>query len=55
MDVKELRKQLGLTAEELAQKLGVSVGTVSRWETGRNKPSKLARHRLKEVLDKEKI
>lgn len=50
MDVKETRKQLGLTAEELAQKLGVSVTTVSRWETGRHKPSKLAKRRMKEVL-----
>ena len=53
MDIRGLRKQLGLTAEELAQKLGVSVGTVSRWETGKNKPSRLAKRRLKDVLDKE--
>lgn len=50
MDIKNIREQLVLTAEELAQKLGVSVTTVSRWETGRHRPSKLAKHRLKEVL-----
>jgi len=55
MDIKKVREQLGLTAEELAQKLGVSVTTVSRWETGRHKPSKLAKRRLKEVIDKERI
>ena len=51
MDIKKVREQLGLTAEELAQRLGVSVTTISRWETGRHKPSKLARNRIKEVVD----
>ena len=53
MDIKEARKQMGWTAEELAYKLGVSVGTVSRWETGRCKPSRLARTRLREVINKQ--
>ena len=53
MDIKKAREKLGLTAEELAQKLGVSVTTVSRWETGRHKPSKLARNRIKEVVDQQ--
>jgi DNA-binding transcriptional regulator YiaG len=49
MNVKQLRKRLGLTSQELAVKLGVSVATVSRWETGRHKPSKLALLRLREL------
>jgi DNA-binding transcriptional regulator YiaG len=53
MGIKETRRKLGWTAEELAYKLGVSVGTVSRWETGKCKPSRLARARLKEVVDKQ--
>lgn len=32
-DVQEIRKKLGLTQEELAQLLGVSSKTISRWET----------------------
>lgn len=51
MNIKELREQLGLTEEELAQKLGVSVSTVSRWETGKHRPSRLAKKRLKEILN----
>lgn len=35
---KELRKEKELTQEQLAERLGVSRRTVSRWETGSNLP-----------------
>ena len=41
--IRFLRQQLGMTQEELAQALGITVGTVSRWEKGRFRPSRLAR------------
>ena len=41
--VKEVRRQLGLSQEELAHALGVSFATVNRWENGKTMPSKLAR------------
>ncbi len=41
--VKEVRRQLRLSQEDLARELGVSFATVNRWENGKSKPSKLAR------------
>jgi transcriptional regulator with XRE-family HTH domain len=32
--LKQCRKEKNLTQEQLAEKFGVSVRTVSRWETG---------------------
>lgn len=40
--VRELRDRLGLTQEDFARALGMSVSTVCRWEKGQSKPSKLA-------------
>jgi putative transcriptional regulator len=40
--VKEVRRQLGLSQEELAHAVGVSFATVNRWENGKTAPSKLA-------------
>lgn len=37
--LKELRKEKGLTQEQLAELMYVSDRTVSRWETGSNLPS----------------
>jgi transcriptional regulator with XRE-family HTH domain len=36
--LQQLRKEKGLTQEELSEKMGVSRRTVSRWETGNNMP-----------------
>ena len=37
-DVVALRRFVGLTEEELAQAMGVSMQTLSSWEQGRSKP-----------------
>ena len=36
--IAQLRKERGMTQEQLGERLGVSQRTVSRWETGRNMP-----------------
>ena len=41
--IRQIRQQLGMTQEEFAHALGITVGTVNRWENGRFRPSKLAR------------
>ena len=40
--IKAIRKQLGLTQEELAHELNVSFSTINRWENGHRIPKKLA-------------
>ena len=33
-NIRMLRKERGLTQEQLAEAMGITVGTVSKWETG---------------------
>lgn len=42
LTIRELRKMLGLTQEEFAHAIAVTVSTVNRWENGHATPSKLA-------------
>lgn len=61
--LKGLRKENGITQEQLAEILGVSGRTVSRWETGTNMPDldvliQIANYynvEIKEILDGERI
>lgn len=41
--LRAIRAKLGLTQEQLAERLGVSFATVNRWEGGSNEPQKAAR------------
>ena len=50
--VKEIRRQLALSQEDLARQLGVSYATVNRWENGLSKPSKLAKAQLVAFCEK---
>lgn len=50
--VKEIRKQLSLSQEDLARELGISFATVNRWENGLVKPSKLAKAQLDNFCSK---
>ncbi|OIO61186.1 MAG: transcriptional regulator [Alphaproteobacteria bacterium CG_4_10_14_0_2_um_filter_63_37] len=53
--VKEVRRQLALSQEELAHALGVSFATVNRWENGKTVPSKLAQRQFKKFCEEKKI
>jgi transcriptional regulator with XRE-family HTH domain len=48
--LKKLRKLKGWSQEQVARELGVSLNTVQRWESGRNKPSALAREKLQRLF-----
>lgn len=41
--VKQVRKELGLSQEQLARELSISFSTVNRWENGKSKPSQMAK------------
>ena len=40
--VRNLRQRLGMTQEEFAHEIAVTVSTVNRWENSHAEPSKLA-------------
>jgi transcriptional regulator with XRE-family HTH domain len=44
--IKNIRRALNITQEQLARDLRVSYTTLNRWENGRNMPSRLARLRM---------
>ena len=48
-DVARLRSRLGLNQEKFAEKLGVSVSSVGKWETGQHKPRGLSLRALERL------
>ncbi len=50
--VRQLRLKLGMTQEEFAHALGITVSTVNRWENGHSEPSKLARASIVGLAEK---
>lgn len=49
MDAAQLIKNIELTQEEIAEKLGVSANTVSRWKLGASKPSQETLYKLQKL------
>ena len=50
--VRKVRRQLGISQEELAHRLGVSFATINRWENGKTTPFKLARAQFDAFCEK---
>lgn len=48
--VHQFRQLLGLTQEQFAARMGVTLVTVNRWENGRTRPSPLAVLRIQTML-----
>ena len=53
--VKDVRRRLGLSQEELAHALGVSFATVNRWENGKTAPSKLAQRQFEQFCTDKRL
>ena len=53
--LKELRKKKGLTQEDMARKINVSLSTVQRWEKKGGEPTRLARRELQRLFRREGI
>lgn len=49
--MKAIRKEKGLTQEQLAERLGVSQKSVSRWETGKTMPDYSLLPNICEILE----
>ncbi len=48
-DVARLRSRLGLSQEKFAEKLGVSLSSVEKWEQGQHKPHGLSLRALERL------
>lgn len=53
--IKNLRKKMILTQTEFAKMLGVSFGTVNRWESGKYEPTTKLKRKLQHYFEKYKI
>ena len=49
--IRQCRGRKGLTQEQLARSIGVSLNTVQRWEAGKTLPSPLAMEKLQNLLE----
>jgi DNA-binding transcriptional regulator YiaG len=47
--IRMLRTGMGLTQEEFAHRLGVTLSTVNRWENNKSAPSRLALKQLNKL------
>lgn len=52
--IKALRAKLGLTQAQMAARIGTTVTTISRWETGDRKPKGLYAKALDDLAKKGK-
>ena len=50
MDIKKLRKELGLTQSEVAVFCGVSLTAFQNWERGTSKPTEENQKKLEKLL-----
>lgn len=54
MDLAEVRKEAGMSQEELAEKLGVKQPTISSWERNRTIPKPYYMQKIQDIFGKPK-
>ncbi len=53
VQIKNLRNKGGWTQERFAARIGATFGSVSRWENGRTKPSRMACDHIRRVIQED--
>jgi len=51
-EIRRFRKELGLTQQQLAERLSVSFVTLNRWENGQSNPSRMGLAKLRELMER---
>lgn len=49
-EVRRIRRKLGMTQQELASQMNVSVASIYRWEAGKVRPQPRHRRRLLDLI-----
>lgn len=50
MNVRAIRRQLGLTQQKLAEQIPTTIRTITRWENDDMRPNQMARARLRAIV-----
>ena len=50
MDVRAIRRQLGMTQRQLAEELPTTIRSITRWENDAFRPNQMARARLRSLV-----
>lgn len=54
-EIKELRKKLKMSRQELADAIGIDRVTVARWETNQKRLGRLAKRRLTRLAKRKEV
>lgn len=51
MEIKKIRKKLGVTQKDFSLRIGVSLFTVRNWEQGLTNPNEKNKKKIKELMN----
>jgi putative transcriptional regulator len=54
LEIKKWRGKLKLSQQKLAEMIGVTTGTVNKWELGKASPSPLAIEKINKLIEKQR-